>query len=76
MDIDIGKASVLTGHGNNKPIITSTGKDASKPAKVDFGHMPKHTVPCDGIMVRDNGDIVDICIKAELLESRPKNHQV
>jgi hypothetical protein len=69
MVINAGNPTVLTGLGKGNNL-------SSKPAKINFGNMPKNTVPCDGIMVRDKGDIVDMCMKAELLESRPKNYQV
>ena len=69
MDITINNPTVLNnlGKGNNL---------SSRPAKIVFGNMPKNTVPCDGLMVRDKGDVVDLCMKAELLEQRPKNYHV
>jgi hypothetical protein len=69
MDITIDNPAVLNnlGKGNNL---------SSRPAKIVFGDMPKNTVPCDGLMVRDKGDVVDMCMKAELLEQRPKNYHV
>ena len=69
MDITINNPAILNnlGKGNNL---------SSRPAKIVFGNMPKNTVPCDGIMVRDKGDVVDMCMKAELLEQRPKNYHV
>ena len=69
MDITVGNPAVLTGLGKGLNLN-------ARPAKIVFGIMPKNTVPCDGIMVRDKGDVVDLCIKAELLEQRPKNYHV
>jgi len=69
MDINVGNPAVLTDLGKGLNLN-------ARPAKIVFGNMPKNTVPCDGIMVRDKGDVVDLCIKAELLEQRPKNYHV
>jgi hypothetical protein len=69
MDITINNPAVLNDLGKNQNL-------SSRPAKINFGNMPKNTVPCDGIMVRDKGDVVDMCMKAELLEQRPKNYHV
>jgi hypothetical protein len=69
MDIAINNPTVLTDLGKNQNL-------SSRPAKINFGNMPKNTVPCDGIMARDKGDVVDMCMKAELLEQRPKNYHV
>jgi len=74
MKLDIAKPNVLT---SKKPIVsTGNAKDDSQPAKIEFGKLPKNTVPCDGIMVRDSGDVVDMCMEAHLLEDRPKNYHV
>jgi hypothetical protein len=82
--LDVANPAVLPGLGR-KPVVAigkpgtasnPNSNSASKPAKVDFGHMPKNTVPCDGLMVRETGDLVEMCIKAEMFDQRPKNTHV
>jgi hypothetical protein len=80
--LDVANPAVLPGLGR-KPVVAigktgtaSNSNSASMPAKVDFGHMPKNTVPCDGLMVRETGDLVEMCIKAEMFDQRPKNTHV
>lgn len=54
----------------------SSPKDHTTPARVEFGHLPKNTMPCDGVNVRDKGEVVEVCIELALLDQRPKGYDV
>jgi hypothetical protein len=78
MKLDFARPNVLT---SKKPIFpngngNANGNDNSEPATIAFGDLPNNTVPCDGIMTRDNGDIVDICMNIQMLDQTPENYQV
>ena len=72
----------ITVDGGHKALDSTLGQspkgtnDRTRPARIEFGHLPQNTIPCDGLMVRDKGDVVDLCVEAVMFDKRPNGYDV
>jgi hypothetical protein len=44
-----------------------------KYAKVEYGKVPEHVRPCDNIRNGKQGEYLDMCIEADMLDYAPKH---